>query len=189
MIQYFILSTIYVYMLIILLTALHLLLTMKGPSDMVSLGWISAFLYSANLSWRSLDNRISEITRYSNHKGMDLLGSLTMVPCSAGIIAPLTGLFFALKSSQISAMVTHLTPGFLLIYSINLRRRLSLKLLPNYLVCRKRDSPFQHENYVWMPADIRMNGHRKAKVVILSVEVIKMIPPQILHIPGINPAM
>ena len=188
-IQYLILSTIYIYMLIILLTSLHLLLTMKGPSDMVLLGCISAFLYSASLSWISLDNRISAITGCSNYRGMDLLGSLAMAPCSAGIIAPLTGLFFALKSSQISAMVTHFTPGFLLMYSINLRRRLSLKLLPNYLLCRKRDSPFQHENYVWMPADIRVNGHWKAEVVILSVEVIKMIPPQILHIPGIDPAM
>ena len=52
----------YIDMFIILLTSLHLLLTMKGPSDMVLLGWISAFLYSASLSWRSLDNRISEGT-------------------------------------------------------------------------------------------------------------------------------
>ena len=67
--------------------------------------------------------------------------------------------------------------------------KIELKAAPNYSICSKRDSPFQHENYMWMPTDIRMDGHRKAEVVILPVEVIKVVPPQVLHISGINPAM
>lgn len=48
-----------------------------------------------------------------------------MAPCSAGIIAPFSGLLLLLKSSQISAMVTHFTPGLVLMYSINLERDFS----------------------------------------------------------------
>jgi len=50
----------------------------------------------------------------------DILGSLIIAPCSAGSMAPLGGLFLLLKSSQISSIFTHLTPGLQLMYSINL---------------------------------------------------------------------
>ena len=131
-IRSFILSTIYDYLLIIILPSLHLLLTSLDSSDRVQLDESApslAILYSANLSWRSMNIHISESTKNSSYIVMDLLGSLAMAPCSAGIIAPLAGLFLLLKSSQIFAMVTHFTPGFLLIYSINLRRKLSLKTI------------------------------------------------------------
>lgn len=68
-------------------------------------------------------------------------------------------------------------------------KKIKVRAPPNYLIRTKGGSPFQHKNHVWMPADIRVNGHRKAEVVILPVEVIEMISPEILHIPGINPAM
>lgn len=48
------------------------------------------------------------------------LGFLVIAPCSAGKRAPFGGLFLCLKSSQMSSIFTHFTPGLLLIYSINL---------------------------------------------------------------------
>ena len=49
-----------------------------------------------------------------------------MAPGSAGNNAPLGGLFFDLKSSQISSIFTHSTPGFALMYSIILALTLGL---------------------------------------------------------------
>ena len=34
-----------------------------------------------------------------------------------------------------------------------------------------------------------MNRHRKAEIIVLPVEVIEVVPPEILYIPGIDPAM
>ena len=80
--------------------------------------------HQANLNWMSAMDYISLFFKQTP-KGEDLLGSVRMAPCSAGIIAPFSGLFLLLKSSQISAIVTHLTPGLLLMYSINLKSIIS----------------------------------------------------------------
>ena len=66
---------------------------------------------------------------------------------------------------------------------------IELRAAPIHLVRTDRDSPFQHENHMWVTADIGMNSDWKAEIVIFPVEVIEMVPPQILHIPRINPAM
>jgi hypothetical protein len=42
---------------------------------------------------------------------------------------------------------------------------------------------------MWMTRDIWMNGDGKHKLVIFSMEEIKMISPEILDIPWIYPAM
>lgn len=49
------------------------------------------------------------------------LGFSIYAPDSAGIKAPLGGVFFDLKSSQIASMVTHSMPSCLLIFSMILR--------------------------------------------------------------------
>ena len=68
-------------------------------------------------------------------------------------------------------------------------KKIKVRAPPNNLICTKGGSPFQHENRMWMTADIGMNSDWKAKIVILPVEVIEMVSPEILHIPRINPAM
>ena len=50
-------------------------------------------------------------------------------------------------------------------------------------------SPFQHENHVRVSTHVRVNGHRKAELVILSVEVIEMISPQIFNVSWIYPTV
>ena len=49
-------------------------------------------------------------------------GFSRIAPCFAGIRAPLGGVFFDLKSSQICSIVTHSTPSLVLMYSIILQR-------------------------------------------------------------------
>ena len=51
------------------------------------------------------------------------------------------------------------------------------------------DQSLQHENHVRMAADVRVDGHREAKVVVFPVEIIEMISPQVLNILWVHPAM
>lgn len=49
--------------------------------------------------------------------------------------------------------------------------------------------PLQHEYHMWMPANIRMDRHWEAEIIIIPVEEIKMVPPKILNVLRIDPAM
>ena len=40
-----------------------------------------------------------------------------------------------------------------------------------------------------MTANVRMDSHRKAEFIILPIKVVEMVPPQIFHIPWVNPAV
>lgn len=40
-----------------------------------------------------------------------------------------------------------------------------------------------------MPTDIWMDRHWEAKVIVLSIEVVEVISPQILYVPWIDPAV
>lgn len=51
------------------------------------------------------------------------------------------------------------------------------------------DQSLQHENYMWMTADVRMDSYREAKIVVFSIEEIEMISPQILDVLWIHPAV
>jgi hypothetical protein len=42
---------------------------------------------------------------------------------------------------------------------------------------------------MWMTANVGMDGHWKAKVVIAFVKVVKMIPPKIFDHTGMDPAV
>ncbi len=42
---------------------------------------------------------------------------------------------------------------------------------------------------MWMPADIGMDRYWKAEVIVLSIEEVKVVPPKILNILWIDPAM
>ena len=126
------------------------------------------------------------------------LGSFNIAPASAGIKAPMGGLFLLLKSSHIcyfrvrlikpgeslrlTSIVTHCTPSFELIYSINLR------LVSIFQIqITSHSSPFQHQNNMRMPGYIRVYRYRITKIVLLSVEEIEMISPQLLHSLRVHP--
>ena len=40
-----------------------------------------------------------------------------------------------------------------------------------------------------MPAHVRVNSHREAKIVVLAVEIIKVVSPQLLDVFGIHPSV
>ena len=40
-----------------------------------------------------------------------------------------------------------------------------------------------------MPGNIGVDGHRKNKVVMFSVEIVEMITPQVFHVPGVDPSV
>lgn len=42
---------------------------------------------------------------------------------------------------------------------------------------------------MWMPTDIGMDRHWKAEIIIFPVEEVKMVPPKILNVLRIYPAM
>lgn len=54
---------------------------------------------------------------------------------------------------------------------------------------RVEDLPFKHEYYMWMPTNVGMDCHWKAKIVILPVEEVKVISPEIFNVFRINPAV
>ena len=117
-------------------------------------------------------------------------GSLAIAPCSAGRRAPSGGLFLLLKSSQISAIVTHSTPGLPLIYSMILWSKLTQCLASSMMsLFEGMYEPLQHQQNLWVTADVGMDGHRKAKVVVFSVEIIKVVTPQIFHVARIDPSV
>lgn len=130
---------------------------------------------------------------------LNLPGSLSIAPCSAGKSAPLGGLFLDLKSSQMSSIFTHSTPSFVLIYSINLKPRAyqfvsGFASNPHKLAVRgvnegDQGLPLQHEDNMWMPAHIRVDGHREAEVVVLAVEIIKVVPPEFFDVFWVHPAV
>ena len=66
---------------------------------------------------------------------------------------------------------------------------LHLNPLDAWLAADVLDQSLQHENHMWMAADIRMDGHRKAKVVVLSIEIVEMISPQVLNVFWVHPAV
>lgn len=39
------------------------------------------------------------------------------------------------------------------------------------------NQPLQHENHMRVARDVRVDGHREAKIVVFPVKVIEMIPP------------
>ena len=51
------------------------------------------------------------------------------------------------------------------------------------------DQSLQHENHMRMAADVRMDGHWEAKVVVFPVEKIEMISPQVFNVLWIHPAV
>ena len=122
-----------------------------------------------------------------DYESMNSPGFFVMAPCSAGRREPLDGLFLLLKSSQMSSIFTHLTPGLLLIYSINLATSSVYGALVS--PTSTLNLPLQHENNMWMPTDVRMYGDWKAKVIVLAIEIVKMVAPQIFDVLRVHPTM
>lgn len=52
-----------------------------------------------------------------------------------------------------------------------------------------RELPFEHQQSVRVPADIRMHSHGKDKVVILSIKVLELVHPQVFHVARIHPSV
>lgn len=83
----------------------------------------------------------------------------------------LSGLVLALE------IVTHFLErhplnAFVLVDIVNDPGQVS-ELIPIY----NCELPLMHQQYVRLPTDIRMNGHREAKLIIILVEVIEVISP------------
>lgn len=74
----------------------------------------------------------------------------------------------------------------LTMYSINLPNSFSITV---FGTLGESCLPFQHEYDMWMAANIWVDGHWKAEVVIFAIEIIKMIPPEIFYILRIYPAV
>ena len=108
-----------------------------------------------------------------------------MAPGFAGIVAPAAGATRLLKSSDSCSMVTNSTPSCFLKCSMSLLT-LTQSLNSNIL---KGNIPLMHQNHMRSPANIRMNRNREYKLIILPVEIIEMIPPNILNIPRIHKPM
>ena len=53
----------------------------------------------------------------------------------------------------------------------------------------ERDLPLEHKDGMRVSANIRMNRHGIAKVIVLTVKVIEVVPPEILDVFRINPAV
>ena len=47
----------------------------------------------------------------------------------------------------------------------------------------------QHEDDVWMAADVGMDRHREAEIVVFPVKVIKVVSPQVLDVLWVHPAV
>lgn len=43
-----------------------------------------------------------------------------------------------------------------------------------------------HQQHMWSPRHIRMNGNGKDELVVLAVEIVEMVPPDILHISRVD---
>lgn len=141
-----------------------------------------------------------------------------IAPAFAGIKAPSAGAFFFLKSSAISAIVTNSTPSCFLKCSISLfLSAQSLECLHDLtdlscinIACGLPDTcqdfslsiqfcrnwPFHRQVSILdfrihkaLITHVRMNCNRKDELVVLSVEVIKMIPPDVLDIAWVDEAM
>jgi len=88
-------------------------------------------------------------------------GLSSIAPVAAGIMAPLGGWFFDLKSSQICSIVTHSTPSLVLMYSMTLD-------LSKHKETNRRDqmehSPFQQEQALRVPAHVGVDGNAMSSV-------------------------
>lgn len=86
-----------------------------------------------------------------------------------------------------SSIFTHSTPGLVLIYSISLivqLVRIVSKLLEHSTKqgsLQKSEGtlvlPLQHQQSMRMAAYIRMDGNGEAKLFVLAVKIVKVIPP------------
>lgn len=105
----------------------------------------------------------------------------------AGIKAPAGGSFFFLNSSHICSIVTHSTPSCLLMYSMILHS-ISQQIISKFecfsqcqdpsrlsLPLPLSVSPFMHKEHMRSPRNIRMNRHRKDKLIILTIKIVKVI--------------
>lgn len=102
----------------------------------------------------------------------------------AGIKAPAGGSFFFLNSSHICSIVTHSTPSCLLMYSMILHSVSQQMISWCFSQCFSRQgpsrlslsvSPFMHKEHMRSPRNIRVNRHRKDKLIILAIKIVKVI--------------
>ena len=49
--------------------------------------------------------------------------------------------------------------------------------------------PLKHQDRVRMSRHIRMHSHSEAELIFFAVEIVKVIPPQVFHIPRIYPSV
>ena len=128
-------------------------------------------------------------------------GFSRIAPGFAGNTAPFGGLFFALNVSQISSILTHSTPSYLLIASITLEKESVYRHLNPQQIVRPRSAnktekeknnniPFEHKQPMRMPTNIRMHRDRKHKpFLFLSIMITELIHPQLLYRLRIHPPM
>lgn len=111
-------------------------------------------------------------------------------PAGAGSGAPSGGLFLLLNSSHICSIVTHSTPSCLLMCSMILETPYIRTLIQGDACAGAIRSegylPLMHKKHMRPPTHIRMDRHRERELVILSVEVIEVIHPNLLDIPWID---
>lgn len=46
-----------------------------------------------------------------------------------------------------------------------------------------------HENDLWLPANLRVDGHGENEAVVLAIGKVKLLAPQLLHHGRINKAL
>lgn len=52
-----------------------------------------------------------------------------------------------------------------------------------------REGPFEHEDDVRMAGDVRVHGDGEDEVVVLAVEVVEVVAPELLDCFGVDPAV
>lgn len=51
---------------------------------------------------------------------------------------------------------------------------------------QRKEVPFQHKDHMGVTRNIWMDGHWETEVVVFAVEIIKVVSPQIFHVPRID---
>lgn len=51
------------------------------------------------------------------------------------------------------------------------------------------NTPFMHQQHMRPSRNIRVDSNREDKLIILAVEVVEMVAPDILHVPRVDKAM
>ena len=54
---------------------------------------------------------------------------------------------------------------------------------------KRNGLPLQHEQYMRMSTDVRVDRDREAKVVVFAIEIVEVVPPELLYGLGVYPTV